>query len=398
MKRMPAFINKNTVKFIIEGKKVSNEYLLKHCRCNPELLEKWLNESSAVYPLINQAKKLAFCLHVPFAALYMNSCDIKIKSIPTIRNYRTIQNSEAIDDSLLNITIQDMMITRDFLLEARNCMQLPPAKFNDLTPESNDPKVWSERIRQYFSIDINHQFNCSNSREFYLYLRRKIEEKGLFIYCFNGIDVEIIRGIAISDEVMPMIGINVKDRYPAKIFSIIHELVHIYKRQSSFCNEMKSSFETKQEEKFCNAVAGEFLVPSYEIHNLLSNDEVNSIDYILIKSLAQKFKISKDVIIRKLFDLEIISDRQYNEFNEQVKKELDGVANSNGKVNQRKNKRNTSRSMYKSIIVKISSSICKVLYEGYCRAIYDDIDISNYLGLDVNQVKLFLQEVEKWDS
>ena len=334
-------------------------------------MEKWLNESSAVYPLITQAKKLAFCLHVPFAALYMNSCDIKIKFIPTIRNYRTIQNSEAIDDSLLNITIQDMMITRDFLLEARNCMQLPSAKFNDLTPESNDPKVWSERIRQYFSIDINHQFNCSNSREFYLYLRRKIEEKGLFIYCFNGIDVEIIRGIAISDEVMPMIGINVKDRYPAKIFSIIHELVHIYKRQSSFCNEMKSSFETKQEEKFCNAVAGEFLVPSYEIHNLLSNDEVNSIDYILIKSLAQKFKISKDVIIRRLFDLGIISDRQYNEFNEQVKKELDGVANSNGNVNQRKNKRNTSRSIYKSIIVKISSSICKVLYEWYCRAIYD---------------------------
>lgn len=170
---------------------------------------------------------------------------------------------------------------------------------------------------------------------------------------------------------------------------LLHELVHIYKRQSSFCNEMKSIFETKQEEKFCNAVAGEFLVPSYEIHNLLSNDEVNSIDYILIKSLAQKFKISKDVIIRRLFDLGIISDRQYNEFNEQVKKELDGVANSNGKVNQRKNKRNTSRSMYKSIIVKISSSICKVLYEGYCGAIYDDIDISNYLGLDVNQVKLF---------
>lgn len=54
--------------------------------------------------------------------------------------------------------------------------------------------------------------------------------------------------------------------------------------------------------------------------------------------------------------------------------------------------------MYKSIIVKISSSICKVLYEGYCGAIYDDIDISNYLSLDVNQVKLFLQEVEKWDS
>ena len=95
------------------------------------------------------------------------------------------------------------------------------------------------------------------------------------------------------------------------------------------------------------------------------------------------------------FDLGIISDRQYNEFNEQVKKELDGVANSNGNVNQRKNKRNTSRSIYKSIIVKISSSICKVLYEWYCRAIYDDIDISNYLGLDVNQVKLFWQEVEK---
>lgn len=397
MKRIPALINKDTLRFIVEGKKVSDEYILKSCKFKPLLLQEWLDTSSETYPVITQAKKIASCLHIPFAALYMNKADINLKSIPKITNFRTFQDAETLDDSLLNITVLDMINERDFLVEARSQLEICSETFNAKIPSSDDPIVWANAIRQFFSIEISNQYSCKNSGEFYIYLRSKIEEKGIFVYCFNGIDVETIRGMAICDDIMPMIGINLKDRYPAKIFSIIHELVHIYKRHSSFCNEMQNN-ATKQEEIFCNAVAGELLVPTSEMHNLLIDANADIINYAMVNSFANKFSVSKDVIVRRLFDLKIITYEQYNEFNEKIKNELNKTPASNERTNGKSGKKNKSKNMYKTVISKTSSSICKVLYEGYCRGIYDDIDISNYLGLDISQVKRFIQEVEKWDS
>ena len=66
--------------------------------------------------------------------------------------------------------------------------------------------------------------------------------------------MEMARALAIYVKEMPIIGINDEDRPPAKSFSMIHELVHIFKRESSLCNDMRSA---RSEEVFCNAVAGE---------------------------------------------------------------------------------------------------------------------------------------------
>ena len=57
-------------------------------------------------------------------------------------------------------------------------------------------------------------------------MRQKVEGKGIFVHCFTGVDVEIVRGISIFNDTTPIIGLNDNDRYPAKTFSIIHELVH----------------------------------------------------------------------------------------------------------------------------------------------------------------------------
>ena len=80
----------------------------------------------------------------------------------------------------------------------------------------------------------------------------------MFVHCFTDVPIEMARAFAIYDSTMPIIGLNDDDRQPAKSFSMIHELVHIFKRESSLCNDMRS---LRKEEAFCNAVAGEVLVP-----------------------------------------------------------------------------------------------------------------------------------------
>lgn len=61
-----AQINKNTLAYIFEGKKVSKEYVVSKTGVKSEKLDKWLDVSDVLFPTINQAKSIATCLHIPF--------------------------------------------------------------------------------------------------------------------------------------------------------------------------------------------------------------------------------------------------------------------------------------------------------------------------------------------
>ena len=111
-------INKNTLAYIFEGKKVSKDYVISKTNLKPDKLDKWLNADDELLPTINQAKSIALCLHIPFAGFYMNPEHVKLKSIPTIKNYRTMYGGVEIDDSAINIAMQDLLREKDFLIES----------------------------------------------------------------------------------------------------------------------------------------------------------------------------------------------------------------------------------------------------------------------------------------
>lgn len=94
-----ATINKDTLAHICKEKGVSSEFLASKTKLNMSRLNQWLTPTDINLPTINQAKKIAACLHIPFAGLYMNPCDIPLKRIPNIRNMRTMSGAVSIDDS-----------------------------------------------------------------------------------------------------------------------------------------------------------------------------------------------------------------------------------------------------------------------------------------------------------
>lgn len=169
------------------------------------------------------------------------------------------------------IAIGDVLQERDFLIAESNDLGIPLIVFSSPSCPTDDPADWAKKIREHFSIDIKDQYKCSSSRQFYLYLRERLENKGIFVQCFTDVPVEIVRGFSIYEQELPIIGINDNDRPPAKSFSLIHELVHLIKRESSVCNVMYNATSSQSEEVFCNAVAGELLVPKDALAIVLHN-------------------------------------------------------------------------------------------------------------------------------
>lgn len=389
-----AKINKDTLKFIREKKGVSFDYILRIANFTQEKITIWEDANSDKFPTINQAKTIAKCYRIPFAGLYMNSEDINVHHLPKIRNLRTLPDS-TVDDTSLNLAIADILNARDLLIESKHALKEAIPPFTPSINATDDVSIWAKSIRNSFEITSDIQYKTPSARQFYLFVRKKVEEAGIFVHCFTGIDTNTVRGFAIYKDKLPIIGLNNEDRYPAKTFSIIHELVHLLKRSSAICNEMYNSFSSQMEEVFCNAVAGEVLVPKANLIKQLGSHTSDEIDYNLVDSLATKFSVSKEVVCRRLFDIGRISQQQFNTLNNTIRTNFE-IEREKAKEYRRLTGASIPRNMSREAIDKNSSSLCKTFYHGYQEGYFDKQDVSRYLGIKQKHIDNFMSEVSRW--
>lgn len=306
-------------------------------------------------------------------------------------------DSAYVDDSALNIATIDLLLQRDFLISINDELNIPTPKFIPFIPNGNRPNQWAKAIRSHFDISLDVQYRSASPRKFYHYLRNQIESHGVFVHGFTDVPVESVRGLAIYDSIMPIIGVNANNRPPAKSFTIIHELVHILKRESAYCNEMYATFTGKQEEVFCNAVSGELLVPQDALFSITAHyQQPYSVDSI--KHLAEKFSVSREVIIRRLLDLNEISNDEYDAYNDQfrIERELEREEkrlSQNGELSPP-----IKKVISREVIDRTSSAICKALYIGLNEDIMSKKSISYHLGVSQKHIDKILSEVASWNN
>jgi Zn-dependent peptidase ImmA (M78 family) len=122
------------------------------------------------------------------------------------------------------------------------------------------------------------------------------------------LDVKEFRGFAISDPLAPVVFINARDAAAAQVFTLIHELSHIWINQSGISNPDPTNFSINRFEKFCNEVAAETLVPADEFENAWNAIED---DDEFPGKLARTFWVSPLVVIRRAYELEKISRERF---------------------------------------------------------------------------------------
>ena len=388
-----ALINKKTLSLIIKATKVSYSYLEKENKQAKEKIMLWADINSKVYPTIIQAKKLANTLHVPFAGLYLKGKYLPTKKIPNLKNFRTLKEKVDFDDSYLNLALIDLLNKRELLIDTMKELKVAIVSF-DLKINSEDIKFWAKEIRRIFNLDIIKQYKTPSTRQFYLYVREQIEKQNIMVSCFSKVPFEVARGLSIYNKVFPIIGVNDNDRYPAKTFTIIHELVHILKNNSTKCNDFYSVYQKEKEEVFCNAIAGEVLAPEKELRIELSMFTDKNISYELIVNLANKFSVSKEVIARRLYDLDYIEKDEYNRLIDDLKEKIEL------EKKEIKEHRNGSRYFTDVVMNTIdynSSKLSNVFLKGISAEIFDKQDISRYLGISYKYVDKYLNKVALWN-
>jgi Zn-dependent peptidase ImmA (M78 family) len=157
------------------------------------------------------------------------------------------------------------------------------------------------------------------------YLRlliKKIEQAGILVMKqatirnHRHLSVSEFRGFAISDPVAPLIFINFADVSCARLFTLIHELAHIWLGQSGISDAHPDT--DKAIEIKCNAIAAQFLVPEDQFLSSWQNER-SWMENIL--QLRRQFRTSRWVIARRAESLGKITLPQYREYTAELRAE-----------------------------------------------------------------------------
>lgn len=150
-------------------------------------------------------------------------------------------------------------------------------------------------------------------------LRDHIEAAGVLVV-FNGVvgnntrrklDVNEFQGFALVDEYAPLIFVNNADYKTAQIFTLAHELSHIFVGESGLSKIENLSPTDHAIEKICNKIAAEFLVPTEELHQQWKIAKASGDPF---QRIAKSFKISTVVAARRALDSELITREAFFEY------------------------------------------------------------------------------------
>ena len=193
------------------------------------------------------------------------------------------------------------------------------------------------------------------------------EKFGILIFETYDVDIKEMRGLCIFYEKAPIILLNGKDSVNGRIFSLFHELTHLLLGESAICgDDFKRDIEV-----FCNAVAGEFLVPTRDLTNNLVDIPINE----LLNDLCNLYGVSEQVIIRRLLDLNIITK---NDYDLKIDNINDTTIASKG----------NGGNYYRNMIKYNGKTFYSIVLEAYEVGIINACDLSHYTGLKLKQVPM----------
>jgi Zn-dependent peptidase ImmA (M78 family) len=158
--------------------------------------------------------------------------------------------------------------------------------------------------------------NCRDWRAYLTLLSRNAQDAGILVMrcgivgsdTTRPLDVAEFRGFALADAVAPVVFINARDAISAQIFTLIHELAHIWINQSGISNPDPAELRAHRFEEFCNKVAAEVLVPANDFTAAWGS--IIDVDAFPAK-LARTFLVSTLVVIRRAFELGAINESDF---------------------------------------------------------------------------------------
>ena len=338
-KSVEALITPEVLKWARERRiRLSIEYAAEKLNVKLERLEAW--EAGREKPTFAQLKKIANLYKTHISVFYLPEppTDFKLltdhRKLPELLTADEKQLKELEEQAYrLNANIIEVYERRETLIEFYELLEESPPEVLLELSEADAPERAAQEMRDFLQFNTGLLQQCKDDRSALKFWRKIVEEKGILVCQTSvnshlSVDLETVRGFCIAQKPLPVIVVNPKDSPYGRIFTIVHELVHIALGKSVIQNTgFRGHPDLNPTEIFCNEMAAEVLVPTDELSAIV-NLHTLEID---LPELSKHFRVSPEVIMRRLLTLRYISLKDYQAYrNDLLEKYQDSSAPTGG--------------------------------------------------------------------
>ncbi len=334
-KSVKALITPEVLKWARERRiRLEIDHAAKKLKIGPERLEAW--ENGTEQPTITQLKKIAKLYKTHISVFYLPEPPIGFQSLI---DYRILPEASTIDEEQtykLNANIIEAFERREMLIGFYDLLGETPPEIVLKINEREEPTQAAQKIREFLEFDRTQLQQANDPYAALKFWKQIVEAKGILV-CHTSVNTRLsvelktVRGFCIAQRPFPVIIVNPKDSPYGRIFTIIHELVHIALGKSIIQNTGFRGIENSslnQTEKFCNQVAAEVLVPENELLEIV---KLQTLEKDLSR-ISRFFYVSPEVIMRRLLTLNQILPQEYETYRKIQQEKYKKKSNKTGGI------------------------------------------------------------------
>lgn len=318
MKSNRVKINPNILKWALDNINYSIPSFAKKIGQKELTIKKWLDGES--FPTYKQLEKISYDI-------------LKIPSIFFFSDYPPEDNLKADFRTTSPNTLKNLSPNIMITIKKIKALQYNLSKlFNNKNPigytfinnlkeiDNNNMEFIAEKLRNILNITIDKQKEFKTSEIALKEWRNSVEKNGIFIRktALKNYDIS---GFCLYDKAFPIIVINNSQPFNRQIFTIFHEMAHLIFKISGL-DELEENFSeisknNRNIEILCNSFASTFLLPKNDILKY-SGYNINDKN---ISNIANEFSVSREVVIKRCLDFNLIDKNTYKEYLEKYTKE-----------------------------------------------------------------------------
>lgn len=289
-------------------------------------LREWMTGTRK--PTMVQLEAFARATYTPFGHLLLSEppqdTPSPIPHFRTINDNKPVARSIDLEDIIKILEYRQEWI-RDYLID----IGVEPLEFVGSCNMHDDPVEISKEIKTTLGLAPDwaadhHAWDVAQK-----HLLAMVENARIFVSKNSMVqnntsrllDPEEFRGLVLVDKYAPFVFINGADVPGAQMFTLAHELAHVWMGKSASFDLHDLASPDVELEVTCNRVAAEFLVPADTLLRLW--DEFTEHPDDPYRAASDYFKVSRIVAARRALDTGCILQKDFAEFYKEYKLEHD---------------------------------------------------------------------------
>lgn len=278
---------------------------------------------------INQAESFAEITKIPFGSLFLDTPPVEIYK-PTIPDLRQKQNAQPLSDLFYEV-LEDIQKKQDWYVEfliENNADKLDfVGKYKNNRKDNSD--IIADDIRKKLDLPINLSYK-TNKDNYLKILIERCEKIGILVFknsivkyaTKKSLDTNEFRGFVLSNEYAPAIFLNGQDMPAAMLFTLAHELAHIWLGESGV--DDLDIYGNNKNEVLCNKIAASVLITKNEFNEAWLLHEG---DIVIIANI---FHVSRLMVARLALTYKKITSIEYQVIHDAEKEYFKNIPKKDG--------------------------------------------------------------------